>query len=54
MAELMENEVVRAFSTYAVIVVVKMLLMGPMTGYYRFTRGVSSNASMFYILGISL
>ncbi|XP_005952478.1 microsomal glutathione S-transferase 1 [Haplochromis burtoni] len=43
MAELMENEVVRAFSTYAVIVVVKMLLMGPITSYNRFTRGSFSN-----------
>lgn len=40
MASLMEDEVFKAFSTYAAIVILKMMLMGPMTGYFRFTRGV--------------
>ncbi|XP_060924254.1 microsomal glutathione S-transferase 1-like [Limanda limanda] len=43
MADLMENEVFRAFTTYAAIVIVKMMLMGPLTGYFRFSRGAFSN-----------
>ncbi|XP_030592042.1 microsomal glutathione S-transferase 1.2 [Archocentrus centrarchus] len=43
MAELMENEVFMAFTTYAAIVILKMLLMGPMTSYYRITTGSFSN-----------
>lgn len=43
MAELMENEVFMAFTTYAAIVILKMLLMGPITAYYRITRGSFSN-----------
>ncbi|KAG7495750.1 hypothetical protein JOB18_004659 [Solea senegalensis] len=39
MADLMENEVLRAFATYAAIVIVKMMLMGPITAYFRVTRG---------------
>lgn len=45
MAELMENEVLMAFTTYAVIVILKLLLMGPVTAYYRLTRGVSEIAA---------
>ncbi|CDR00802.1 unnamed protein product [Oncorhynchus mykiss] len=43
MAELthmIDSEVFLAFSTYATIVVLKMMLMSPMTGYFRFTRKV--------------
>ncbi|XP_040005127.1 microsomal glutathione S-transferase 1-like [Xiphias gladius] len=43
MATLMENEVFMAFTTYAAIVILKMMLMGPMTAYYRLTRGAFSN-----------
>ncbi|XP_024000664.2 microsomal glutathione S-transferase 1 [Salvelinus sp. IW2-2015] len=43
MAELthmIDSEVFLAFSTYATIVVLKMMLMSPMTGYFRLTRKV--------------
>ncbi|XP_071390899.1 microsomal glutathione S-transferase 1-like [Centroberyx affinis] len=43
MAQFMEDEVFQAFSTYATIVTLKMLLMGPMTGFFRFTRGAFAN-----------
>nr|XP_019955351.1 PREDICTED: microsomal glutathione S-transferase 1-like [Paralichthys olivaceus] len=43
MADLMENEVFKAFTTYAAIIILKMMLMGPLTGYYRMTRGAFSN-----------
>uniref|UniRef100_A0A8C5E1G3 Microsomal glutathione S-transferase 1 n=1 Tax=Gouania willdenowi TaxID=441366 RepID=A0A8C5E1G3_GOUWI len=36
-------EVFQAFSTYAAIVGVKILLMGPLTAYYRFTKGAFAN-----------
>lgn len=36
----MANEVFRAFTTYAVIVILKMMLMAPLTSYYRVTKGV--------------
>lgn len=39
----MEDEVFMAFTTYAVIVVVKMLLMAPLTVFYRMTRGAFAN-----------
>uniref|UniRef100_A0A3B3ZQ41 Microsomal glutathione S-transferase 1 n=1 Tax=Periophthalmus magnuspinnatus TaxID=409849 RepID=A0A3B3ZQ41_9GOBI len=40
MASLMEDEVFRSFAKYAAIVTVKLLLMGPLTAYYRITRKV--------------
>ncbi|XP_074481337.1 microsomal glutathione S-transferase 1.2 isoform X2 [Sebastes fasciatus] len=43
MAGLMEDDVFMAFTTYAAIVLLKMMLMGPMTAYFRFTRGAFSN-----------
>ncbi|KAM4615569.1 microsomal glutathione S-transferase 1-like [Polymixia lowei] len=43
MAHLIENEVFLAFSTYATIVILKMMLMAPMTAYFRFTRGAFAN-----------
>nr|UDM84154.1 microsomal glutathione S-transferase 1 [Sillago sihama] len=43
MAALTEDEVFLAFSTYAVIVILKMMLMAPLTAYYRITRGAFSN-----------
>lgn len=45
MAQLMEDEVFMAFTTYAAIVTVKMMLMGPLTAYYRITRGVGNNGN---------
>ncbi|KAA8580407.1 hypothetical protein FQN60_005942, partial [Etheostoma spectabile] len=46
MATLMENDVFMAYTTYATIVIVKMLLMAPMTGYYRMTRGVEERKKL--------
>ncbi|XP_034381628.1 microsomal glutathione S-transferase 1-like [Cyclopterus lumpus] len=43
MATLMEEEVFMAFTTYATIVLLKMLLMAPMTAYFRFNRGAFAN-----------
>uniref|UniRef100_A0A4W6D1K4 Microsomal glutathione S-transferase 1 n=2 Tax=Lates calcarifer TaxID=8187 RepID=A0A4W6D1K4_LATCA len=43
MEKLMENDVFMAFSTYAAIVILKMMLMAPMTAYYRLTRGAFAN-----------
>ncbi|XP_029600344.1 microsomal glutathione S-transferase 1 [Salmo trutta] len=46
MAELthmIDSEVFLAFSTYATIVVLKMMLMSPMTGYFRLTRKAFAN-----------
>ncbi|XP_068442819.1 microsomal glutathione S-transferase 1-like [Clinocottus analis] len=43
MPKLMEDEVFMAFATYATIVLLKMLLMAPMTAYCRFTRGAFAN-----------
>ncbi|XP_062990888.1 microsomal glutathione S-transferase 1 isoform X2 [Elgaria multicarinata webbii] len=36
--ELVDTEVVLAFAKYAVLVVVKMMLMSPMTGFFRMKR----------------
>ncbi|GCB61654.1 hypothetical protein scyTo_0004133 [Scyliorhinus torazame] len=38
MSELIDSEVFLAYSTYSTIVLLKMLLMGPLTGYFRVTR----------------
>uniref|UniRef100_A0A8C5E3S2 Microsomal glutathione S-transferase 1 n=1 Tax=Gouania willdenowi TaxID=441366 RepID=A0A8C5E3S2_GOUWI len=43
MAQTGTREVFQAFSTYAAIVGVKILLMGPLTAYYRFTKGAFAN-----------
>ncbi|XP_031676815.1 microsomal glutathione S-transferase 1-like isoform X1 [Oncorhynchus kisutch] len=46
MAELthmIDSEVFLAFSTYATVVVLKMMLMSPMTAYFRFTRKCFAN-----------
>lgn len=40
MANLIDSEVLQAFITYATIVLLKMLLMAPMTAYFRITRKV--------------
>uniref|UniRef100_A0A3Q3L1N8 Microsomal glutathione S-transferase 1 n=1 Tax=Labrus bergylta TaxID=56723 RepID=A0A3Q3L1N8_9LABR len=39
MVKLMDDEVFKAFTTYAAVVIIKMLLMAPMTAFYRFSRG---------------
>ncbi|XP_032402140.1 microsomal glutathione S-transferase 1.2 [Xiphophorus hellerii] len=39
----MDNEVFQAFVTHAAIVTLKMMLMGPVTSYFRYTRGSFSN-----------
>lgn len=39
----MEDEVFKAFTTHAAIVLLKMLLMGPLTSVYRFSKGAFAN-----------
>ncbi|KAM6985700.1 microsomal glutathione S-transferase 1-like [Aplochiton taeniatus] len=43
MAHLIDNQVFLAFSTYATIVIVKMMMMAPLTAYYRLTRKAFAN-----------
>ncbi|XP_020390947.2 microsomal glutathione S-transferase 1-like [Rhincodon typus] len=43
MSEVFSSEVFLAYSTYSTIVLLKMLLMGPLTGYFRVTRKVFAN-----------
>ncbi|XP_059843591.1 microsomal glutathione S-transferase 1-like [Hypanus sabinus] len=43
MSEFMKSDVFLAYSTYACIVLMKMMLMGPLTGYFRMTRRAFSN-----------
>ncbi|XP_076010372.1 microsomal glutathione S-transferase 1-like [Genypterus blacodes] len=43
MAQLMEDDVLQAFTTYAVIVILKMMLMAPLTSYHRFSGGAFAN-----------
>ncbi|XP_071987976.1 microsomal glutathione S-transferase 1 [Engystomops pustulosus] len=43
MAQLADNEVFRAFATYAALVLVKMMLMSLMTAFFRITRKVFAN-----------
>ncbi|KAM6912496.1 microsomal glutathione S-transferase 1.2 [Xenentodon cancila] len=43
MADLMDNQVFLAFATHAAIVILKMMLLAPMTSYYRFKKGSFSN-----------
>ncbi|XP_017551253.1 microsomal glutathione S-transferase 1-like [Pygocentrus nattereri] len=43
MAHITDTEVFQAFSTYATIVILKMMLMGPLTGYFRVTRKAFAN-----------
>ncbi|XP_051912217.1 microsomal glutathione S-transferase 1-like [Hippocampus zosterae] len=39
MLELMQDEVFKAFSTYTLIVILKLMLMSPLTSFYRFRKG---------------
>ncbi|XP_068611266.1 microsomal glutathione S-transferase 1-like isoform X1 [Brachionichthys hirsutus] len=41
--KLMEDELFKAFTTYAMIVILKMMLMALLTVYYRLTRGAFMN-----------
>ncbi|KAL6117145.1 mgst1 [Pungitius sinensis] len=43
MAKLIEDEVFMAFATYSTIVILKMMLMSPMTAFFRLTRGAFAN-----------
>ncbi|KAK1790434.1 hypothetical protein P4O66_014330 [Electrophorus voltai] len=43
MASIIDSEVFLAFSTYATIVVLKMMLMAPLTAYFRITRKTFAN-----------
>ncbi|KAI4897652.1 hypothetical protein NFI96_025738 [Prochilodus magdalenae] len=40
---MIDSEVFLAFSTYATIVILKMMLMGPITSYHRLTKKVFAN-----------
>jgi len=40
MADLINSDVFLAFSTYTTIVILKMMLMAPLTGYFRITKKV--------------
>lgn len=46
MPDIIDSEVFLAFSTYATIVILKMMFMGPLTGYFRFTRKVTEDTHM--------
>ncbi|XP_063786717.1 microsomal glutathione S-transferase 1 [Pseudophryne corroboree] len=41
--QLAENDVFRAYTTYAAIVLLKMIVMSPITAYYRMTRKAFAN-----------
>ncbi|CAM4564565.1 unnamed protein product [Leuciscus chuanchicus] len=43
MAHLINSDVFLAFSTYTTIVILKMMLMSPLTGYFRITRKAFQN-----------
>ncbi|NXA12018.1 MGST1 transferase, partial [Sapayoa aenigma] len=38
LTQLIDNEVFRAYATYTAIVLLKMMLMSPITAYFRYTR----------------
>ncbi|XP_023274546.1 microsomal glutathione S-transferase 1-like [Seriola lalandi dorsalis] len=40
---MMDSQVLQSFATYATIVVLKMMLMSPLTSYFRLTRKVFAN-----------
>ncbi|XP_040004811.1 microsomal glutathione S-transferase 1-like [Xiphias gladius] len=40
---MMDSQVLQSFSTYATIVILKMMLMSPLTSYFRLTRKVFAN-----------
>ncbi|KAM8883536.1 microsomal glutathione S-transferase 1-like [Synchiropus picturatus] len=53
MAGLLEDQVFMAYTTYAAIVVVKMMLMSPLTAYFRITRKAFANEEDVAIRGKS-
>ncbi|XP_044198536.1 uncharacterized protein LOC122974716 [Thunnus albacares] len=52
MAELIQDEVFMAFTTYGAMVILKMMLMVPITTYYCLTRGVGNNSNPNPILQV--
>nr|XP_009501887.1 PREDICTED: microsomal glutathione S-transferase 1 isoform X2 [Phalacrocorax carbo] len=44
LTQLIDNEVFRAYATYATIVLLKMMLMSLITAYFRITRKAFANA----------
>ncbi|XP_077401017.1 microsomal glutathione S-transferase 1-like [Vanacampus margaritifer] len=44
MTGLMQDEVFMAFCTYSLIVIMKLMIMAPITAYYRISRGAFANA----------
>ncbi|XP_061663810.1 microsomal glutathione S-transferase 1-like [Syngnathoides biaculeatus] len=43
MVDLMQDEVFMAFSTYSLIVILKLMMMAPIVAHYRFSRGAFAN-----------
>lgn len=43
MANVIDSEVFQAFSTYATIVILKMMFMSFLTAYFRITRKVTED-----------
>ncbi|XP_010166511.1 microsomal glutathione S-transferase 1-like [Antrostomus carolinensis] len=43
LTQLIDNEVFRAYATYTVIVLLKMMLMSLITAYFRITRKAFAN-----------
>ncbi|NXR08485.1 MGST1 transferase, partial [Semnornis frantzii] len=43
LTQLLDNEAFRAYATYATIVLLKMMLMSPITAYFRITRKAFAN-----------
>ncbi|XP_006633566.2 microsomal glutathione S-transferase 1 [Lepisosteus oculatus] len=42
-SQMIDSEVFLAFATYATIVILKMMFMAPLTGYFRMTRKAFAN-----------
>lgn len=40
LTQLIDNEVFQAYATYATVVLLKMMMMSPVTAYFRMTRKV--------------
>ncbi|XP_060924241.1 microsomal glutathione S-transferase 1-like [Limanda limanda] len=43
LSSVMDSQVLRSYFTYATIVILKMMLMSPLTSYFRMTRKVFAN-----------
>lgn len=46
MAQIIDSELFLAFSTYATIVILKMMFMSLLTAYYRITRKVTKDTHL--------